>query len=97
MRLGMLYGFEDWCGAPCQAGGAVRSSATFDLRVEATEIVDAGAERAKISKELEGLSKAIASKEKQLGDRNISQSSAGEDYSRAGGYVGGAADRDGRS
>ena len=54
-----------------QAGGAVRSSAQFDLRVEYTETVDASAERAKIAKEIEGLEKAIASKEKQLGDETF--------------------------
>ena len=71
MRLGMLTDLKIGVVRLAQAGGAVRSSARFDLRVEYSEIVDAGAERAKISKELEGLSKAIASKEKQLGDETF--------------------------
>jgi valyl-tRNA synthetase len=52
-------------------GGAVRSSAKFDLRIAYTETVDAAAECAKITKELEGLRKAIGSKEKQLGDETF--------------------------
>ena len=57
MRLGMLtdlkIGDERWRGRD----GAVRSSAKFDLRVEYTETVDAAAERAKITKEMEGLAR----------------------------------------
>jgi valyl-tRNA synthetase len=71
MRLGMLTDLKIGAARLAQAGGAVRSSAKFDLRVEYTEVVDAAAERAKISKELEGLSKAISSKEKQLGDETF--------------------------
>ena len=48
--------------------GAVRSTATFDVRVAYTESIDAAAEKARINKEIDGLQKAIASKEKQLGD-----------------------------
>jgi valyl-tRNA synthetase len=54
-----------------QTGGAVRSTAQFDLRVEYSEPVDVPAESAKLTKDLEGLSKAIASKEKQLGDETF--------------------------
>ena len=70
IRLGMLTDLKIG-DAPLAQTGAVRSSAKFDLRVEYTETVDAGAERAKISKELEGLGKAIASKEKQLEDETF--------------------------
>ena len=49
----------------------MRSSAQFDLRAEYAETVDAGAERTKITKELDGLRKAISSKERQLGDETF--------------------------
>jgi valyl-tRNA synthetase len=71
VRLGMLTDLSIGDKRLSQTGGAVRSSAQFDLRIEYAETVDAGAERAKITKELEGLSKAIASKEKQLGDETF--------------------------
>src|SRR5215467_4883986 len=51
--------------------GAVRSTAAFDVRVVYSETVDAGAEKARLTKEREGLQKAIASKEKQLGDETF--------------------------
>src|SRR5205807_7576675 len=51
--------------------GAVRSTATFDVRVAYSETVDAGAEKARLKKEIEGLEKAIASKERQLGDQTF--------------------------
>src|SRR5690349_61236 len=51
--------------------GAVRSTATFDVRVVYSETVDVGAERARLKKDIEGLQKAIASKEKQLSDETF--------------------------
>ena len=51
--------------------GAVRSTATFDVRVVYSETVDAGAEMTRLKKEIEGLRKAIASKERQLGDETF--------------------------
>jgi valyl-tRNA synthetase len=51
--------------------GALRSTATFDVRVVYSETVDAGAEKTRLKKELEGLQKAIASKERQLGDETF--------------------------
>jgi valyl-tRNA synthetase len=71
VRLGMLTDLKIIGGRLAQNGGAVRSSAKFDLRIEYTETVDAGAECAKITKELEGLRKAIGSKERQLGDETF--------------------------
>jgi valyl-tRNA synthetase len=71
IRLGMLTDLKISEQRLPRTGGAVRSSATFDLRVEYTETVDPEAERAKISKEIEGLDKAIASKEKQLADETF--------------------------
>ena len=72
VRLGMLTDLKVTDGRLEQSGGgAVRSSAKFDLRIAYTETVDAAAECAKITKELEGLRKAIGSKEKQLGDETF--------------------------
>jgi valyl-tRNA synthetase len=71
VRLGMMTDLRITGGPLRQSGGAVRSSAKFDLRVEYTETVDAAAECAKITKELEGLRKAIGSKEKQLDDETF--------------------------
>lgn len=50
------------------AGGSIRSTAQFDVRVTYTETVDAAAESARLRKEIERLTKDIASKERQLGD-----------------------------
>jgi valyl-tRNA synthetase len=71
VRLGLLTDLKITGGPLAQSGGAVRSSAKFDLRIEYAETVDAAAECAKITKELEGLRKAIGSKEKQLGDETF--------------------------
>ena len=51
--------------------GAVRSTATFDVRFAYSESVDATAERARLKKEIEGLQKASTSKERQLGDETF--------------------------
>ena len=71
VRLGLLTDLK--IGEPRleQSGGAVRSTARFDLRVEYSETVDAGVESAKLAKEMEGLRKAIGSKERQLGDETF--------------------------
>jgi valyl-tRNA synthetase len=41
------------------------------VRFAYSEIVDAAAEKARLKKEIEGLQKAIASKERQLGDETF--------------------------
>jgi valyl-tRNA synthetase len=52
-----------------QTGGAVRSTSLFDVRIAyVAETIDFAAETARLRKESEGLEKAIAAKEKQLGD-----------------------------
>jgi valyl-tRNA synthetase len=51
-----------------QAGGAVRSTSLFDVRVVYTATVDVAAECARLKKEHERLAKNIASKERQLSD-----------------------------
>jgi len=55
-----------------EGGGGVRSTAAFDIRIAyAVETVDAAGEVARLKKESEGLEKAIASKEKQLGNETF--------------------------
>jgi valyl-tRNA synthetase len=51
--------------------GAVRSTAAFDIRVTHSDAVDAGAEITRLKKEMDGLQKAIAAKERQLGDETF--------------------------
>jgi len=53
-------------------GGGARSTAQFDIRIAyLEETVDIEAEVNRIKKEMEGLEKAIASKEKQLGNETF--------------------------
>jgi valyl-tRNA synthetase len=51
--------------------GAVRSTAAFDVRIAYSDVVDAATEKARLKKEIEGLQKAIASKEAQLGNETF--------------------------
>ncbi len=52
-----------------QSGGAVRSTALFDVRIAyVAETIDVEAEGARLRKQIEGLEKAIAAKERQLAD-----------------------------
>jgi valyl-tRNA synthetase len=52
-----------------QSGGAVRSTALFDVRIAyVAETIDVEAEGARLRKQIEGLEKAIGAKEKQLAD-----------------------------
>ncbi len=54
-----------------QAGGAVRSTAEFDVRIAYSDVVDVEAEKTRLKKELDGLQKAISSKESQLGNETF--------------------------
>ena len=54
-----------------QSGGAVRSTAQFDLRIPYSDAVDLAGESTRLKKEIEGLSKAIQSKEKQLSNETF--------------------------
>ena len=55
-----------------EAGGGMRSTAQFDLRIPyAADTIDVGAERARLQKEIDGLQKAISSKEAQLGNETF--------------------------
>jgi len=51
--------------------GAVRSTATFDVRIAYADTVDLAAEKARLKKEIAGLEKAMASKERQLADETF--------------------------
>ncbi len=71
-RLGALSELRVLEGKLPEGGGGMRSSADFDLRVPyAEETTDVAAELARLKKEIEGLQKAIASKEKQLGNETF--------------------------
>jgi valyl-tRNA synthetase len=50
---------------------AVRSTAMYDVRIAYSDVVDPTLEKARLKKEIEGLQKAIASKERQLGDETF--------------------------
>jgi valyl-tRNA synthetase len=54
-----------------QAGGAVRSTSQFDVRIAYSDAVDLEAEKIRLKKEMEGLRKAVASKESQLGNETF--------------------------
>src|SRR5262249_14257691 len=54
-----------------QAGGGVRSTSEFDIRIAYAEAVDAAARLAQLKKEHDRLSKDIASKERQLSDETF--------------------------
>jgi valyl-tRNA synthetase len=71
VRLGVLSDLKFSSGNLQQSGGAVRSTAQFDVRIVYTETVDVAAEKARLNKEIEGLQKATAAKEKQLGNETF--------------------------
>ncbi|OLB89271.1 MAG: valine--tRNA ligase [Acidobacteria bacterium 13_2_20CM_2_57_6] len=54
-----------------KGGGAVRSTAKFDVRIAYSDTVDPAVEKTRLKKEIEGLQKAIESKERQLGDKTF--------------------------
>jgi valyl-tRNA synthetase len=71
-RLGNLSGLSVVAGKLAEGGGGMRSTAEFDLRIPyAEETIDVAAELGRLKKEIEGLEKAIASKEKQLGNETF--------------------------
>jgi valyl-tRNA synthetase len=71
-RLGNLSGLSAVAGKLAEGGGGMRSTASFDLRIPyAEETVDVAAELGRLKKEIEGLEKAIASKEQQLGNETF--------------------------
>jgi valyl-tRNA synthetase len=69
LRLGLVSELKVSAERLPQSGGAVRSTALFDVRIPyVAEAIDAAAEAARLRKQIEGLEKAIAAKEKQLAD-----------------------------
>ena len=66
LRLGILSELNITSAPLEQSGGAVRSTARFDLRIPYSDVVDVAGESARIKKEIEGLAKAIQAKDKQL-------------------------------
>ncbi|HXM94255.1 MAG TPA: valine--tRNA ligase [Candidatus Dormibacteraeota bacterium] len=71
LRLGMLSDLKVSAGRLPDSGGAVRSTAQFDLRIDYSEPLDAVAEFTRLRKEIEGLKKAVAAKERQLADETF--------------------------
>jgi valyl-tRNA synthetase len=68
-RLAMLSELRVSSQTLPDGGGGMRSTAQFDLRIPYTaESMDVAAELARINKEIEGLRKAITSKQAQLGN-----------------------------
>jgi valyl-tRNA synthetase len=72
VRLGLLTELRVTAEKLREGSGGMRSTAQFDLQIPyPAETTDAGAERARLKKEMEGLQKAIASKENQLGNETF--------------------------
>ena len=69
LRLASLSELKVGAAKLAQAVGGVRSTAQFDVRIAyEAEAIDLAGETARLRKEIENLEKAIASKERQLGD-----------------------------
>jgi valyl-tRNA synthetase len=68
VRLALLTELSITDAKLAQAGGGLRSTSLFDVRVAHVETVDAAAELQRLNKENDRLTKDIASKERQLGD-----------------------------
>jgi valyl-tRNA synthetase len=82
LRLAALSELKVSATRLLQSGGAVRSTALFEVRIPyVTETLDVAAEEARLRKLIEGLEKAIAAKEKQLGNTTF-RSRAPEDIVR---------------
>jgi valyl-tRNA synthetase len=72
LRLGLLTELKMVDGKLPEAGGGMRSTAQFDLRIPyAAETIDVAAELSRIRKEIERLTKDISGKERQLGDETF--------------------------
>jgi valyl-tRNA synthetase len=68
LRLASLLELKVGAAKLAQAVGGVRSTAEFDVRIPYSEAIDVAAETLRLRKEIERLTKDIASKERQLGD-----------------------------
>jgi valyl-tRNA synthetase len=71
LRLAILSDLKISAEHLPQSGGAVRSTAQFDVRIAYAETLDVAAEKARIQKEIERLTKDIGAKEKQLGNETF--------------------------
>ncbi len=72
LRLALLSELTVCPTKLAEAGGGSRSTAEFDVRISyATDTMDVAAERARLHKEMQGLQKAILSKESQLGNETF--------------------------
>ena len=71
LRLAILSELKIFGERQPQSGGAVRSTSQFDVRIAYSEAVDVAAEKARLKKEIDGLQKAVASKEKQLANETF--------------------------
>ncbi|HYW66671.1 MAG TPA: valine--tRNA ligase, partial [Candidatus Dormibacteraeota bacterium] len=72
VRLGLLTELLVTGEKLREGSGGMRSTAQFDLQISyPAETTDAGTEIARLKKEMEGLQKAIASKENQLGNETF--------------------------
>jgi valyl-tRNA synthetase len=71
LRLAILSGLSVSSDRLEQSGGSVRSTAQFDLRIPYSDVVDIAGEAVRLKKEIEGLSKAIQSKERQLSNETF--------------------------
>jgi valyl-tRNA synthetase len=71
LRLALLSEMKISSEAFAQSGGAVRSTSQYDVRIIYAEVVDPEAEKARLKKDLDGLQKAITSKESQLGNETF--------------------------
>src|SRR5262249_11710771 len=71
LRLAMLSDIQTKRGHLPAAGGMVRSTAQFDVRVAFAEGLNAASEAAKLRKEIERLEKDIAVKEQRLADKTF--------------------------
>jgi valyl-tRNA synthetase len=82
LRLALLSDLKISAERLPQSGGAVRSTALFDVRIPyVAEATDVAAEAARLRKQIEGLEKAVAAKEKQLAN-DVFRSRAPEDIVR---------------
>jgi len=70
-RLALLSDLKISSSPLQQAGGAMRSTFQVDVRIAYSDAVDVVAEKTRIKKEMEGLEKAILSKEGQLGNETF--------------------------
>jgi valyl-tRNA synthetase len=79
IRLGLLTELKIETRGFRDDGGVIRSTSRYDIRVPyVAETIDVAAERVRLRKEMEGLEKAIASKERQLGSETFRSKAPGK-------------------